>query len=218
MKGSRGFTLLEVILASSLLAILLALIFSAFSTGMTAYDTVYFISCAQERLHICMEEILGELMEANPQYIWVSSFNEEGFENAQELLVFLSARSEGGEFVVSNGQPQWQSVVVYLPYIYEGGASGSKKVLKRYERFGVPSGYLEGSFEFTYALNSQELVLPEGIRFDRKTDGRVVLFELEDFNIDAEYPLRVSIKSCAKTPDKDVYISLGCELSCRNKN
>lgn len=220
MKRSRncGFTLLETLIASTLLAALLILMLSISTTGTESYSFASTLVDTQVLLHRQLEGIFGELLESNPGYIWVSTFADplRSGQNRQ-AITYVSARSKGGQFVVSNGSPSWQSVVTYCPYTWTDIDGTKIEVLRRYEYTGAPSAYTDESFAFTFAATTTQLTMPNGVTFTR-SGGEKILDNLKSFSVTGTYPLRLSITTTAKSLSSQTDVPLTAELAGRNMN
>ncbi|OHB71262.1 MAG: hypothetical protein A2W23_01810 [Planctomycetes bacterium RBG_16_43_13] len=220
-RGQRtktsGFTLLEVMIASVILAAVILAAVSAYETGMRAYSTASSITDAEGSLRVAIDNVVAELWETDPAYVWVNSFTDVDFATPQEAITFLSPRNATGNFIIAAGQPSWQSVCVYCPYAYTDVTGVVRRQLRRYEWTGVPAQYTQTGFVLTFNITTTQITLPNGVTLDRRV-GRVVLNNTSDLSVSGSYPLRLGITAYANVPGNTVPITLTTDVAGRNKN
>lgn len=211
----KGFTLLELVIGASLLAVIIGGAIAVYSTALDTYHTGDAIIHAQMMIQIKMDQMVAELEETSEQnltlYSWVDPKLGAGL---QEAICFSSARDQAGNFITLNGQPQWQSVVVYAPYTNPNHDNIGE--IKRYEDFGIHN------FPITIEdITETEIILSDDTRFLRSS-GSAILSDLSTLDAQALRvttlnPLSLEIQMTVKLPKgHQVNISLQTYVSCRN--
>lgn len=112
-----GLTLLEVLIATAILAVIITAIYLVFfaSAGMGEKETA--LRDAQFQLHLRMDQIVRELRESSQPLVRTASFTDSQMPTpSQSILVIVSARDDGEQFQSVNARPQWQKLIVYAAY------------------------------------------------------------------------------------------------------
>lgn len=106
----RGFSLIEVLLATSLLALLMGLIFVTFNVGSRSFRSTHL----QSELRGDMGVLTNNLSRELERSIYSSlSLTSQG-------LSVLSAQDSSGRFVIgADGRPIWQRFVIYYRFADE---------------------------------------------------------------------------------------------------
>lgn len=128
MKGRRmerqnsfGYTLLEIALASTVMAVL-SLLCMEFMDENTKLHVLNVTKVDMERrLQFAIDNIVNDLKETNPAKVQVWDFQDGPGNVWQTAIVFPTARDDTGEFIFTNGgevqsEPVWQGIAVYAFY------------------------------------------------------------------------------------------------------
>lgn len=218
VRRESGLTLLEVLIATTLLAVLLLLCLDITATATKSSSTATALTDAQIILHTQMESIFAELLEANPAYVWTATFADPLISGqTRQAIIFLTARRQDNSFQIVNGVPSWQSIIVYCPFTSVEADGSILHQLKRYVYLSVPSLYTGDGFTLTFAATASTLTLPQGVTFSRD-GGTSMLRNLSTMTVTGSYPLRLSVTTLAKTLDSSIPVMLTTELAGRNKN
>ncbi|GEM_PF-3140194 len=139
--NARGLTLLEVLIATAILAVVFSVVYMVVfaSTGMGEKEMA--LRDAQFQLHLRMDQVSKEMRESSQTLVRVQAFNDPKMPTtAQTVLVILSARDQNEQFQVVNARPQWQKLVVYASVYDDALKTG---VLRRYVVSPVPEEFLD---------------------------------------------------------------------------
>ncbi|MEK7449898.1 MAG: prepilin-type N-terminal cleavage/methylation domain-containing protein [Planctomycetota bacterium] len=216
LKISHGFTIIELVIASTILAIILMITMETYMIGYDAYDTGKTIVRAQTELQIKLDQICEELAESSSSAFTVYSWVDPALgTQMQDAICFPIARSITGTFVIgSNGTPLWQAVVLYAPYANPN--TQNRGELKKYVSFG--------SYTFPLSItsiNTTTITLSNGLTFTRE-QGQTVLgdagyMDAQALNISLQDPLKIKLVVNARLPDQYIMpISLETNINCRN--
>jgi prepilin-type N-terminal cleavage/methylation domain-containing protein len=113
----RGFTLLEVMIASSILIVVFIVIYALFSTSDTSYRSETSLRTAQINAQRVVDEFVNEAAESGKARIWSAGVSIMPANPAKlsKALVFVSARDAAHAFILNGMQPNWQKTVAILP-------------------------------------------------------------------------------------------------------
>lgn len=117
-KNRSGFTMMEVMIASSILIVVFIVIYATFDTADTSYRNESSLRSAQLMAQQKVDEFVTEAAETGRGLLWVAPVtitpsNPTGLRSA---LVYLSARdSSTKQYVLTGLNPDWQNTVVVLP-------------------------------------------------------------------------------------------------------
>ena len=208
-----GFSLLEMVMASSLLAIILGITFSFYMTGLDTYKTGSAIVAAQSQLQIKLESITEELIETAESNMTIYSWADAQMGN-QEALCFSSARDANDNFITSNGRPVWQSVVVYAPYA--NPTHNNRGEIRRYEDFGAHNFPLNIT-----DITANTITLDDDTTFARGSGsiilGNVATLDAQALQIMDVNPISISIDVRVILPKgASLTIPLQTSVNCRN--
>lgn len=154
---SRGFSLLEVVIASAIFAVLVVALYSLLSASTRFTETELSLRHAQFQLQERMNQIWAEMRESSPSLIRVHSFADSAMPTQnQTLVVMVSARNAANQFQVEFAQPQWQKLVVYAPYFNTALNMGE---LRRYEVTPAPAEFTDPATTPTISVTSGTLEL-----------------------------------------------------------
>jgi type II secretory pathway pseudopilin PulG len=168
-RASAGHTLLEVLIASSVLALLICLLMGMLGRAMGSAEMDMAQTYAEENVQNAVDRMIDDLKETSPAKVTFYQFAEGG--RPQTALVFPCARDMGGSFVYKQGgavqpQPVWQSVKVYC-YAPEPGCTWG--YVRKYEDF-KPRSYTN-PISVT-SVTSTKIILSDGTQFNRDgTEG-----------------------------------------------
>lgn len=133
---NRGMSLLEVVIAAAILAVLLGAVYVVVFASTTFGEKEISLRDAQFQLQVRMDQMSKELRESAQTLIRVKTFSDAKMPTAaQTVLVFVSARDANEQFMSENARAQWQKLVVYAPYYNEELKTGE---LRRYTLSPVP--------------------------------------------------------------------------------
>jgi hypothetical protein len=165
-------------------------------------------SGAERALHV----LEADLRETRADWVSARTFEEQGWDRPQSALAMPSPRDFNGQVhVTEEGWPDWQTIVVYCPYITDAG----ERQLRRYQ-YPVGQHQFPLAFRDTPPIHSQVIRLrdttgpPRSLVVNRRTGhphaqprftvvcSRLVQFAAEDG------PLwTISISVGRRTPDGD---------------
>lgn len=114
---NRGFTFTEVMIASSILIVVVIIIYAAFDTSDKTYWTQIPVKEAQIKVQKLLEETTTETHESGLDFVWRADISGESLPtNADRALVWASARNNAGRFITNASfQPVWQRTVALVP-------------------------------------------------------------------------------------------------------
>ena len=123
MKRRDGFTLTEVMIASSLVIVVFIIIYAVFDTSDKAYWTQVPLKEAQIATQKTLEAVSYETQETGLDFVWAAPITGESLPaGVQQAMVWASARSSGGQFMTdSSFQPLWQKTVALVPLTQTDG-------------------------------------------------------------------------------------------------
>jgi hypothetical protein len=118
----RGFSLLEVTIASSLIIVVLIVIYGLFDSSDKAYWTHVPMKEAQITLQKTLETVSFETQETNTDNIWETAVSGGGLgAMVNEALVWTSARNSSNQYIMdSEGKPVWQRTIALVPVVSPG--------------------------------------------------------------------------------------------------
>jgi hypothetical protein len=113
----KGFTFLEVMIASTVLIVVVIIIYAAFDSSDKAYWTQVPLKEAQLKVQKLLEETSTETHESGLDFVWRADVAGESLPaNASRALVWASARNSSNQFVTNvSFQPVWQRTLALVP-------------------------------------------------------------------------------------------------------
>lgn len=140
----RGFSLLEVTIATAVLGLLMLMCLSFLSTASLLYGVDTAQTDMEAKLQTHLDEVVLELKETSPSLVSTYDFNDGPDNVDQTAIVFPSARSKDSDSFVfeKSGEvqtiPVWQGIVVYAFY---GATTGKPGSLVRYVNYSTTRDY-----------------------------------------------------------------------------
>jgi hypothetical protein len=114
----RGFTLVEVLIAGSILVVIIIIVTGLFTTTNAAYETEVPLREAQVKAQQICDALVKEVGEGRAGMVWSAAGEAmPSGVTAPSAFVFLSARDAQGRFVMNGAtmQPGWQKTIAYVP-------------------------------------------------------------------------------------------------------
>ncbi len=216
--SSRGFTLLEMIIAMVIFFTVLMIAYVITLTISTGFELQNFIENVQADTEIVMFKINEEIQETNPYYVWVGTYNDPLFGGASKmLLAFPVPRDQNNNFTMkSNYYPDYKKIIMYFPYDNMG-----VEELRRYEIYNFPSYYLQTGFSFSATVSVSSITL-RGIAPILRNSGEVVVSNLGEWTVDSSSgsPIRINLSiGSSSIPGGGTYqFLLSTYMGARNKN
>lgn len=113
----RGMTLLEVVIATAILALVLSTLYLLLFATSRSSSQEMILRDAQHQLQLRTDEISRDLRESKQSIIRTYDFADPAFATTdQTVLVIPSARDADNNFQVINATPSWERVIIYAPY------------------------------------------------------------------------------------------------------
>jgi len=174
-RKSAGFTLLEVVIATSIFALLICLVMGMLERAMGSAAMDMEQTYVEDQVQNAVDTVIADLKETSPAKVTFYQFVEGG--RGQTALALPSARNLTGSFIYKIGtavqpQPVWQCVRVYC---YVPQSTGDWGEIKRFEDYS-PRSYTNQVAVTNVTAN--EVILSDGTRFNRrgpqKANQRVV--------------------------------------------
>jgi prepilin-type N-terminal cleavage/methylation domain-containing protein len=176
----RGFTLLEVVIAVAILAIVLSTLYLLLfaSTKMSQQEMA--VRDMQFQLQLMTDRLSQEMRESSQPLIRTQDFVDPAMPTGnQTLVVMVSARDAGNTFMTGNAQPLWQKLVVYAP---AWNAALNMGELRRYEVSPIPPEYLDVAFVPGIVVTAADIDL--GSVTIARSGGERVLSNVDFFQAD----------------------------------
>jgi len=173
-----GLTLIEIAIASAILAILLGSIYSIFFTTNRFYETEIQLRAAQFELQAAMDQIITDIQESGKGMVRVDTFVDPAFTGNQSILVIPSARDDNDKFMTDSTKPDWQKLIVYAPWF---NASENRGELRRYIFDSVPPALKDPVAAVVINVTNTDIQV-EGLTLVR-ADGIKVLNKVENFTM-----------------------------------
>jgi prepilin-type N-terminal cleavage/methylation domain-containing protein len=188
-KGAAGFTLLEVVIASSIFALLICLLMGMLGRAMGSTEMDVRQTLTEDQVQNAVDDIIQDLKETSPAKVTFFQFVDDG--RTQTAITFPCARSETNDFVFTVSgqvqyQPVWQCVRVYC-FVSEPNMLGGW--IKRYDDYSVRS-YTN---PITVSnITASTITLSDGTTFNRggpaKADQKIVTVPGRFFQMESAVP------------------------------
>jgi prepilin-type N-terminal cleavage/methylation domain-containing protein len=138
-RGQAGYTLLEVVIASSIFALLIALIMGMLGRAMGSAEMDLSQTFVEDQVQNAVDSIIDDLKETSPAKVTFYQFAENG--RPQTAICFPSARDVNGQFIYKvagqvQSSPVWQCVRVYC---FCPGGGGNGGWIRRFEDYSLRS-------------------------------------------------------------------------------
>lgn len=136
-RTSRGFSLLEVVIASTILIVVILIIYAVFDSSDKTYRTQVPMREAQVNVQKILELASSEATESGLDFIWGAAITGETHPGQlNTALVWPSARDASNQFMTNaSGTPMWQKTRALIPLNHPDGTTVS---LYRFEIPTVP--------------------------------------------------------------------------------
>ncbi len=167
-RNRAGYNLLEVVIASSIFGLLIAMLMGMFGRAMGSAEMDLNQTHIEGQVQDAVDRIIQDLKETTPAKVTFYQFVEDG--RAQTAFAFPCARDQNDSFIYRSGgavqnQPVWQSIRVYC-YITQPGINGG--FIRRYDDYTLRS--YTNSISVTN-ITATTITLSDGTKFQR--DGTV---------------------------------------------
>lgn len=168
----RGFTLLEVLIASAIMAIVFALAYAMIFSATQLSQSELALRDRQSQLQQVEDRLAAEIRESSPSLIRVTAFTDTALpSSSQTVLTIVSARNANQQFQVQNAAPSWQKVIVYAPY---WDATLDTGELRRYEIAPAPGNFTDATRTPTVTVTATTLTLG-GTTINRNQGQRLMM-------------------------------------------
>jgi prepilin-type N-terminal cleavage/methylation domain-containing protein len=164
-RAQAGYTLLEVVIASSIFALLIAMVMGMLgrATGSAEMDLEQ--THIEDQVQNAVDAIIDDMKETSPADVCFYQFTEEG--RSQTALCFPCARDINNDFIFMVGgqiqsRPVWQCIRVYC---WSSDGSGRGGWIRRYEDYSLRSYTNPVSVT---NVNANTIQLSDGTTFQRE--------------------------------------------------
>lgn len=117
MKRRNGLTMIEVMIASSILIVVVLIIYAVFDSSDKTYRTQVPVKEAQFKCQKLLENVSREAHESGNDFIWGAAISGETHPTGlTTAMVWASARNVADQFVTDGSyQPVWQKTMALVP-------------------------------------------------------------------------------------------------------
>lgn len=137
-RPQHGMTLVEVAIALAVLALFAGGLYAVLASSERHYEREMAQREAEWKVREAVDRIATDLRESSSALTRVQTLSDPLFPAAQTLIAAASARDAAGLFKTQNNVPQWQTLIVYAPYV---NPDGGVRELRRYAVFSVEPGF-----------------------------------------------------------------------------